>query len=59
MKEMKGDLFSSKSSLAHSDLKMGLGIALQFKERFGRVNELKEKKGKVGDVLFLKDIFTT
>ena len=59
MKIIKGDLFTNeKDSLAHcvsKDLHMGKGIAVQFKKRFGRVQELKSQKPTVGDVVFLKD----
>ncbi|CAH2221431.1 Hypothetical predicted protein [Pelobates cultripes] len=46
--DVKGDLFScpSTDSLAHcisADCRMGAGIALQFKKRFKRVEELKSQ----------------
>ena len=58
--EIKGDLFTvDKSySLAHCvavDLNMGAGIAVEFKKRFGQVDNLKNQKKFIGDVAFLKD----
>ena len=60
VEERVGDLFSAPSnmSLAHcisQDCVMGKGIAKQFSERFGRVNEIKEQCVKVGGVAILKD----
>ena len=55
--EIEGDLFTSKDSLAHcvsADLKMGAGIAKQFRNRFGRVEELKRQHKKVGEVAVLR-----
>ena len=46
-----------KESLAHcvsADLKMGAGIAKQFRNRFGRVEELKRQHKKVGEVAVLR-----
>lgn len=43
-------------ALAHCvsrDLKMGKGIAVLFKEKFGKVNELKSQNKKVGQVASL------
>ena len=47
-REQRGDLFSvsSSTSLAHCvsvDLVMSKGIATEFRDRFGRVNELKSQ----------------
>jgi len=42
--QVYGNLFDSNVSLAHcvsEDLRMGMGIAAEFKRRFGRVDELK------------------
>lgn len=50
LREVKGDLFSSEDSLAHcvsSCLEMGKGIAVEFKKRFGRVEELKKQNSIV------------
>ena len=46
--ETQGDLFSAPSitSLAHCvsrDMHMGKGIAIQFRKRFDRVNELQRQ----------------
>ncbi len=56
----KGDLFTSPEnvSLAHcvsQDLKMGAGIALIFKKKFGMVQQLLSLKEKVGGVAILED----
>ena len=55
-----GDLFSSpsSSSLAHCisvDCRLGKGIAKIFREKFGRINEIKECKAKVGEIAVLRD----
>merc|ERR1712107_120367 len=57
--ERTGDLFSAPPnlSLVHcisQDCAMGKGIAKQFAEKFGRVNEIKEQHVKVGGVAVLK-----
>ena len=58
MLERTGDLFSAPTtSLAHcisTDCAMGKGIAIQFSERFGRVDEIKRQVVKVGGVAILK-----
>lgn len=59
-REIEGDLFSSPKtySLAHcvaADLKMGAGIAVAFRDKFGQVNKLKEQGIKAGGVAILKD----
>lgn len=46
LKEINGDLFSAKTSMAHcvgGDFRMGMGIAVKFKELFGRVDELRKQ----------------
>lgn len=51
--EIEGNLFDSKESLVHcvsQDLRMGKGIALLFKSKFGKVDELKEQDKKIGQV---------
>jgi hypothetical protein len=51
---VNGDLFDSKDSLFHCvsvDLKMGAGIATEFKERFGNVEVLLSLDPKVGQTL--------
>lgn len=54
--EIEGDLFTSSDSLCHcvsACLTMGKGIAPIFKERFKRVDELKQQKAKPGEMCFL------
>lgn len=56
---VKGDLFSTpvKYSLAHcvgSDLCMGAGIAVVFKRKFGRVDELRRQNIRAGGVAVLR-----
>ncbi|BFF99159.1 ADP-ribose glycohydrolase OARD1 [Drosophila madeirensis] len=58
--EIDGDLFSAPKthSLAHcvgADLAMGAGIAVKFKEVYGKVDELRAQKAASGDVAVLKD----
>ena len=53
--EVKGDLFSApnSASLAHCisrDCKLGAGIAKIFRQRFGRIDELKSMNVMVGGV---------
>lgn len=46
LKEINGDLFEAKTSMAHcvgADLKMGMGIAVKFKQLFGGEAELKRQ----------------
>ncbi|KAK3919253.1 ADP-ribose glycohydrolase OARD1 [Frankliniella fusca] len=55
--EVWGDLFTMPTALAHAvsvDLHMGAGIAVGFKEYFGRVEELLQQRKKVGEVAYLK-----
>ena len=43
---VSGDLFTANCSLAHcvaADFRMGLGIAVKFKEMFGQVDYLKNQ----------------
>jgi len=50
LKEICGDLFSAKTSMAHcvgADLKMGMGIAVRFKQLFGGEQELKKQNVSV------------
>ena len=54
--EIQGDLFTCDSDFAlvhcvSADLKMGRGIAVEFKKRFGGLLELREQDGCVGDAL--------
>lgn len=56
MKIIKGDLFGNTDCLAHCvsrDLRMGAGIAVQFRRKFGKVQQLKEQNKKVGEVAYL------
>ena len=58
--EKKGNVFdTTDDALAHCvsrDLNMGAGIALQFKRRYGRVDELMKKTSRVpGGILHLYD----
>jgi len=60
LKEVKGDLFSASSShsLCHCisrDCKLGKGIAKLFREKFGRIDELKNSGAGIGGVAVLKD----
>ena len=60
MKETSGDLFSAPSSesLCHCisrDYRLGKGIAKQFRDRFGRIDELRESGAGVGGLAVLKD----
>lgn len=46
LKEIHGDLFSAQTSMAHcvgADLKMGMGIAVKFKQLFGGEDELRKQ----------------
>ena len=58
IKIVKGDLFSSTDeSLCHcvsEDFKMGKGIALTFRKKFGNVDYLKNQNKKVGEVAVLE-----
>ncbi|KAL5515150.1 hypothetical protein EMCRGX_G000275 [Ephydatia muelleri] len=56
---VRGDLFScpGTASLAHcisADMRMGKGIAVEFKKRYGHVEELKEQRAEAGGVAVLK-----
>ncbi|XP_032426280.1 ADP-ribose glycohydrolase OARD1-like [Xiphophorus hellerii] len=58
LKYVTGDLFSCPrdESLAHcisEDCRMGAGIAVMFKKKFGRVSELKEQKKLSGQCAVL------
>ncbi|CAG8610133.1 12088_t:CDS:2 [Acaulospora morrowiae] len=58
-KEVKGDLFKNSDqtdALAHcvsQDLRMGKGIAKEFKKRYNGISELKSQKKEVGQVAYL------
>ncbi|XP_053658032.1 ADP-ribose glycohydrolase OARD1-like [Anopheles marshallii] len=60
VREIEGDLFSAPKdhSLAHcvaADLKMGAGIAVRFKQLYGKLDELKAQNVGVGGVATLAD----
>lgn len=51
--EINGDLFTSRDSLCHcvsQDFRMGKGIALHFKNRFGHVYDLLNQAPSVGQI---------
>ena len=57
--EQRDDLFACDPafSLAHcvsADLRMGRGIAVEFKKRFGRLDELARQEPRIGDALTLR-----
>lgn len=56
---VQSDLFSAPTdySLAHcvgSDLRMGAGIAVKFRFKFGRVEELRRQNAQTGEIAVLK-----
>jgi hypothetical protein len=56
--DITGDLFQATTSLGHcvaEDMAMYAGIALEFRNRFNRVDELLKQKPRVGKTVFLKD----
>jgi len=60
LREVRGDLFSApiKEALCHCisrDYKLGKGIAKLFRDKFGRIDELKESDARVGGLAVLKD----
>ena len=55
---IKGDLLKSRDCLAHtvsSDMKLGRGIAYQFKMKFGKVDLLRKQRRLVGDTPHITD----
>ncbi|XP_052845642.1 ADP-ribose glycohydrolase OARD1 [Drosophila gunungcola] len=59
-KEIKGDLFSCKSdySLCHcvaADLRMGKGIAVKFRNKFGQLLNLQKQNVQPGGVAIIHD----
>ena len=57
LNEVKGNVFSSNTSLAHcisGDFRMSRGIAREFRARFGRIEELRETGATTGDVAVLR-----
>lgn len=60
VEEIESDLFVAPAeySSAHcvsEDLRMGGGVAVQFRERFGSVDFLLRQRARIGNVLFLKN----
>ena len=60
LEEVRGDLFKSPrtESLCHCisrDCKLGRGIAKIFRQKFGRIDELKDSGARVGGLAVLKD----
>jgi len=60
LKEVRGDLFSSSTteSLCHCvsrDFRLGKGIAKIFREKYGRIDELKRSEASVGGLAVLKE----
>ena len=60
LKIISGDLFTSPStaSLVHCisrDLKMGKGIAKIFRNKFGKVNEMKKQNCQIGECAIIKN----
>ncbi|TDG44429.1 hypothetical protein AWZ03_009125 [Drosophila navojoa] len=60
LREVNGDLFSAgpEYSMCHcvaADLRMGKGIAVKFRNKFGKVAELQKQNVKPGGVAILKD----
>lgn len=51
-----GNAYTNDFPSVSRDLKMGKGIATQFKKRFGRVDELKAQDKQVGEVASLRFI---
>jgi len=55
--ELTGDIFTSTLSKCHAvsaDQRQGAGIALQFRQRYGRIGELLQQKKGVGEVAYFK-----
>ncbi|XP_037934200.1 ADP-ribose glycohydrolase OARD1 [Teleopsis dalmanni] len=60
IKEVNGDLFSAESSfsMAHcvaEDMRLGKGIAIKFRDKFGQIANLKAQNVKTGGVALVKD----
>jgi O-acetyl-ADP-ribose deacetylase (regulator of RNase III) len=60
IREVAGDLFSvpNTASLVHcvaEDLRMSQGIAVEFRQRFGRIPELLNQRCITGQMAFLSD----
>ncbi|XP_036335617.1 ADP-ribose glycohydrolase OARD1 [Rhagoletis pomonella] len=60
IKEITGDLFSAdeKYCMAHcvaADMRLGKGIAVKFRNKFGQIPKLKQQNVKPGGVAILQD----
>ena len=58
IREFKCDLFASDNNMAHcvsADLAMSLGIALTFKNKFGKIDELMKQNRFIGSAPFIKN----
>ncbi|XP_011195577.2 ADP-ribose glycohydrolase OARD1 [Zeugodacus cucurbitae] len=60
IKEISGDLFSADDqySMAHcvaADMRLGKGIAVKFRNKFGQIPKLKQQNVKPGGVAILRD----
>ena len=60
LEEVIGDLFSAppNASLAHcvsADFAMKKGIAKTFRNKFGRINQLRQQGARVGEIAVIKD----
>ncbi|XP_039963168.1 ADP-ribose glycohydrolase OARD1 isoform X1 [Bactrocera tryoni] len=60
IKEITGDLFcaNEKYSMAHcvaADMRLGKGIAVKFRNKFGQIPKLKQQNVKPGGVAILQD----
>ncbi|XP_067643148.1 ADP-ribose glycohydrolase OARD1 isoform X1 [Eurosta solidaginis] len=60
IKEVNGDLFSADESysMAHcvaADMRLGKGIAVKFRTKFGQMHTLKQQEQKPGGVAVLQD----
>lgn len=56
--EKSGDLFTSKLSKAHcvsADQRQGAGIALEFRRRYGHIDELLGQNKGVGEVAYFRN----
>lgn len=59
-REVEGDLFTAPDeyALAHcvaADMKMGAGIAVKFREKYGQIDELLNQGATAGGLAILKD----
>ena len=57
--EISGDLFSTPDDMPIAnciamDVKMGKGIAVEFKNRYGHKNQLEKIRKSIGDAICIK-----